>query len=1275
MLKSLDLFGFKSFADRTRFDFDPGVTGVVGPNGSGKSNVVDAIKWTLGVQSAKSLRGKSMADVIFNGSTSRKPSSLAEATLTFDNASGFLPREAQEVQVGRRLYRSGDSEYLINGESVRLKDVLKLFMGTGAGSAAYCIIEQGRVDQILQANATNRRKVFEEAAGISRFKSDKEEAERKLARVEQNLLRLTDIVDEVESQLNSLRSQAAKATKYRNASEALRTAWLGLAADDYRFLSSGLEEIEQSAGSQETQIEQINGEHSEVEQRLVELDVEVSRADDHLRGVDREAADNREAIAGHESTIRHQQDRINDSENELVRLRHQRTVLSARAQEGLAERDRLQSQLQQQESDYQELTADLAERDAAAQELVDTLSKERQAIETRHGGMLEHVREATELASRITGIESKRDATQATLHKTTEKRTQLESRIATARSDWERRKQDVQEATSQLEMVEREVSETRARRKDYVDQLDESQRLLAEQREERSAWLARKAVLEDLESRQEGLGIGVREILSRAQTSDYPPWNRIFGSVADLFDVDLEHAALVEVALGNRAQLIVVEELDSLVEYLQSGNSRISGRVGFVVYSIDRPVADAVTQDSGLDDEDSRQNQADGRTFEQFVIDPNSLPDLTHHAGVQQRADDLVRSRESIPRLGEQLLCDTWIVDSLTTALSLSTSAGRGCRFVTLQGELLEADGTLFAGTVRSETALVSRKSELRRLKTDLARLEHRIVDEERRCTSVGQALDGLDQELQTAEGELQKSATRLSERQSALTGAEQDLERARADRVALDDEVVALTAQHDGLESSIVELQLERAEVEERLEELRASLESSERETARLEHRVETLRQKVAAERLDSVKSEERLDALRNTFARVEGDLETRLQQREEAERRCEIELSRRQKLSLQILNARAAVADLFLIGESLERKTQLLSAERLQIRKQRSELVSEETALRARRRDLKESQHHYEIDVRDRKQRVDALEKRIEEEYQLVLTDVVASGVSAFEAYLSENSQPPTSGGIEAESDIKDSDSESASDVAASPRVGFEDVRDKLEGRVDRLRRKLKSMGNVGSDSLRDLNELESRFSSLNTHLEDLSHAKSELEEIVRRINVECRRKFAESFDSIRGHFQVLFRKLFGGGEGDIILEDADDVLECGIDIVARPPGKELRSISLLSGGEKTMTAVAMLLAMFRSSPSPFCILDEVDAALDEANIERFLSVVKEFRETTQFIMITHRKPSMTMTDMLYGVTMEQSGVSKRMTVRFDDIDENGNFVNDGDALGEAA
>jgi chromosome segregation protein len=1284
MLKSLDLFGFKSFADRTWFDFDPGVTGVVGPNGSGKSNVVDAIKWILGVQSAKSLRGKSMADVIFNGSSSRKPSSLAEATLTFDNASGFLPLESQEVQVGRRLYRSGDSEYLINGEAVRLKDVIKLFMGTGAGSAAYCIIEQGRVDQILQANATNRRKVFEEAAGISRFKADKDEAERKLARVEQNLLRLTDIVDEVESQLSSLRGQAAKATKYRDVTERLRTAWLGLAADDYRFLSSGLEDIEQTATSQDAQIEQINEDHRGIEHRLAALDVEVSRVDDHLREVDRQAADNREAIAGHDSTIHHQQDRIHDSANELVRLRRQRTTLSARAREGLAEHDRLQKQLQQQESEFRELTSGLTERDSAAEKLVGTLAEQRQAIETRRADMLEQVREATELASRVSGLESQREAAQATVRQTTEKRTQLESRIATARSDWERRKQDVQEATTRLEMVEKEVSETRGRRKDYVDQLDESQRLLAEQREERSAWLARKAVLEDLESRQEGLGIGVREILSRAKTSDYPPWNRVFGSVADLFDVDLEHAALVEVALGNRAQLIVVEELDSLVDYLQSGTSRISGRVGFVVYSIDRAVSDSATQNDGNDGsagEDSSQNMADGRSFEQFVIDPNSLPDLTNHTGVQQRADFLVRSPESIPRLAEQLLCDTWIVDSLPTALSLSASEGRGCRFVTLQGELLEADGTLFAGTVRSETALVSRKSELRRLKTDLGRLERRIVEEERRCSNVSESLDGLDQELQAAESEQQQAAARVSERKSTLAGAEQDLERARADRETLDGELVTLTAQCDDLEASITDLQMERAGIEERLEEFRASLESNERETARLEHRVETLRQKVAAERLDSVKSEERLDALRNTFTRVEGDLETRLQQREEAERRCEIELSRRQKLSLQILNARAAVAELFLIGETFERKTQLLSAERLLVREQRSELVAQETALRTRRRELKESQHHYEIDVRDRKQRVEALEKRIEEEFQLVLADVVASGVSAFEAYLSEQATPSESDTTGNQVDVvaSDAESESESEFANTadelPSVRFEDVRDELEERVNRLRRKVKSMGNVGADSLRNLDELEGRFSNLNTHLEDLVHAKSELEEIVRRINVECRRKFAESFESIRGHFQELFRKLFGGGEGDIILEDPEDVLECGIDIVARPPGKDLRSISLLSGGEKTMTAVAMLLAMFRSSPSPFCILDEVDAALDEANIERFLSVVKDFRETTQFIMITHRKPSMTVTDMLYGVTMEQSGVSKRMTVRFDDIDENGNFTTDGDALGEAA
>ncbi len=327
MLKSLELLGFKSFADKTKFDFSPGITAVVGPNGSGKSNVVDGIKWILGDQSAKSLRGKEMTDVIFNGAQGRKPNNYAEATLTFDNTSGFLPTLAQEVSIGRRLWRNGDAEYLINRNTARLKDIRELFMGTGAGSAAYCIIEQGRVDQILQANAASRRSIFEEAAGISRFKARKAEAMRKLERVDQNLLRLTDIVDEVESRLNSLRTQAGKAAKFREISAELKKLWWGLAGDDYRFRSQALKDLDAEIAECAARLENVNAEHGQLEEQLGGLDVEISEVEDELRTVERASSARRETLASHESTIRFQTARLKELDGELARLRKQRTQI------------------------------------------------------------------------------------------------------------------------------------------------------------------------------------------------------------------------------------------------------------------------------------------------------------------------------------------------------------------------------------------------------------------------------------------------------------------------------------------------------------------------------------------------------------------------------------------------------------------------------------------------------------------------------------------------------------------------------------------------------------------------------------------------------------------------------------------------------------------------------------------------------------------------------------------------------------------------------------
>lgn len=1315
MLKSLELFGFKSFADRTRFEFDPGTTGVVGPNGSGKSNVVDAIKWILGVQSAKSLRGKSMTDVIFNGAKGRAAAGFAEAVLTFDNANGFLPVETPEVQVGRRIYQGGESEYLVNRQPVRLKDVVKLFLGTGAGSTAYCIIEQGRVDQILQSNPAARRKVFEEAAGISRFKADRAEAERKLARVDQNLLRLTDIVDEVEAQLDSLRTQAAKAAKFRELSGELRSVWLGLAADDSRRLGARLAEVESQLADQTATIEATEETHRSVEARLANLDAELQQAEESLRSAERHAAGNRQEIATLESTIRHQGERSADLEAELGRLRKQARLLATRAQEGIAEHERLVAQQERAEHEVAAAEDAWTARRERAEELQAELDHLRARVAQARSALTALEAARSEAARRIGALETQRDAAAAAKTALEEKRAALDERIAAERADCDRRRLRLTEAQETLADLERRGDDLRHLRRETLGRLEAVQQSLAEQREQRSAGEARKSVLQDLEARQEGLGIGVKEILARASTSDYPPWNRIRGSVSDLLEAELDDAALLEVALGPRAQLLVLDELDSLVEYLASGTCRISGRVGFVAYSVDRLRPRSLLVESPpratdaplLHDSDSPTGAApSARRHDLVVPDPGALPDLTSEPGVHRRADRLATSPDDIPRLAEQLLADTWIVDDLPTAYRLAAGCGAGCRFVTLQGELLEADGTLYAGTVRSETAVLSRKSELRRLKNDLLRLDQRIRDDERLRTEETARLAELDETLRQSDAQLQQVVDRLAETRSDLAGHERDLERSRHEEDVLSAELARLVTQQGTYREQIEQTLREGLRLDEEVAARLRETETAEDSLRALDEQVRRARQEESRIQLELATQRERRDGLRTAAARSEEDLHQRRLQHDEAQRRLEQSRDRQRQATLHLLNTRASLAELQLVAEGLEGDVRERQAEKDRVRRLRAELVAEESRVRAVRRDLKERQHQDELAARDLRFQLDTLSGRIEEEFQVALADVVAEGTSAFRDWLAEHrpsgtrrpraaraesvalddddafapedddaphaahDDPAAESVPELRGDGVEEPADPALDEAAATGVDpvsgvrFEDVREEIQARVDRLRRKLKLMGNVNADSLRDLDDLEARFGHLSEQLQDLVHAKQELEEIVRRIGAECRRLFAETFDSIRGYFQALFRDLFGGGEGDIVLEDPSDPLECGIDIVARPPGKQLRSISLLSGGEKTMTAVALLMAIFKNRPSPFCILDEVDAALDEANVERYVNVVKSFAHTTQFILITHRKPSMVACDVLYGVTMEQSGVSKRMSVRFEDVGENGEF-----------
>lgn len=1269
MLKSLELFGFKSFADRTRFDFDPGITGVVGPNGSGKSNVVDAIKWILGDQSAKSLRGKEMADVIFNGAAGRKGSSFAEATLTFDNSSGFLPIDAQEVLIGRRLWRSGDAEYLINRGVARLKDVRDLFMGTGAGSASYCIIEQGRVDQILQANPTNRRLVFEEAAGISRYKARKTEAERKLERVEQNLLRLRDIVDEVDARRTSLRSQAEKAARFRDLSEELKELWLGLAADDYRALGSQLEALETTIAQQTSEIESLNDQQQELEGRLSSLDRDISGLDDQLRQAERRASQSRETIASHQTTIRHQTSRKRELATEIARLRIQRTTMHGRLQEGEAERDHVRKQLERFEAGYETRQKELQEKSDHVARLKNEITTSKANLEEGRARLIAQMKDVSNGESRVNSLESRVEAAHRAQAAAIEKRDQIDKQVEACRAELDARQAKAEAVGEEVAAAESAMEAVVEQRQTISGEQNQFQKRLGEQREQRSGWLARKHVLEDLEQKQEGLGIGVKEILSRARTSEYPPWNKIRGSVADLLEVDLEHAALLDVALGESAQWLVIDEFDSLMEYLSSGTSLISGRVGFVT------------------PEKIAKLDSSGKPVETPVEEQPGSPDLSNCDGVLHRADQLIRpGADCPPQLADRLLGATWVVETLGIARKLAQGTGRGCRFITLQGELLDAEGTLFVGTVHNESAIISRKSELRRLKNDLVRLERNIESEERRLDELVASLSKVDEEIASAQAEQRKLEETWSELKSRAAAQQGELDRLSESRELIDREVTHGIEQEQECRNELELARTSLSEAEQTLHALQAEIDNSEREIVEAEHRRQALDQQQSEDRLDLAKQEERLEGLRTANERIDRELKTRLQQREEADRRFDVASAKRQEIALQILNTNALLAELFLEEEAAATEAAGFLAEKAKLRAQREQLDAQQNGVRTRRRELDDARHAEEIKTRDIRHQLGVLCDRIEEEYQVSLGDVVQTGASAVQAHLAAEAAANTDDVTDdvvgqdevnaeaGEDQVGTKDIEANQD--AEPIVEgseYDEIRAELEVRVNRLRRKLKVIGSVNSESLQDLDELEQRYTHLSSQLGDLEEAKQTLEEIVRRINTESRRLFEETFESIRGHFRELFRKLFGGGEADIVLEDPDDILDCSIDIVARPPGKELRSISLLSGGEKTLTAVAMSLAIFKSRPSPFCILDEVDAALDEANVDRFVSLVRDFRESTQFIMITHSKRSMSAADLIYGVTMEQSGVSKRLSVRFEDVHENGDFTVNGQPVSD--
>lgn len=1189
MLKALELLGFKSFADRTRFEFPRGITVVVGPNGSGKSNVVDAIKWVLGEQSVKSLRGKEMVDVIFNGSSTRRPLNAAETTLTFDNSSGRLSLDTPEVHVTRRVYRSGEGEYLINRQPCRLRDIRDLFAGTGVATEAYSVIEQGKVDVMLQASPKDRRAIFEEAAGISRFKAKKIEALRRLERVEQNLLRLGDIVEEVESRLKSVRAQAAKARRYKEYADRLQELRTQVGLADWRALGQRLAEIEAAAASIRHDIAADTTAADAADAESLELERQLISADEKIRAGEARLAENRERGATVEATIEHERTRVHDLDEEAVRHRRQLQALSNRAGDLAGLWQATLDEVKAAEERHRQLSGHLADQQRALTALTSQYDQIRAENEQRRAAHLEELRASAALANEVSTLQGR-------LSRTEESRQRALSRLAELRGAGDRLKNDLtglvqrqQEIASRVAQCAAEVQSARNDVADVRRQLAQRQKELSGWRERLSGATERAALLDELEKRLEGVGAGAKEVLQYARENADGPFHQVRGLLADLVQVSVETAPLIEAALGERAQYLVTAPGRRLMEYLAAHGKRLQGRVGFL------PLDSVAPSPAGAD--------------------------LSGLPGVVGRADSFVEAATELAPLVRRLLGDTWLVENLNHAIALGEREGRGFSFVTLAGEVLCADGTLLVGQRHAAGGLLSRRSELRAIRAQIAQWEQKTAEVATVVSALEQQLAVQEKSLADASTAHQAATESLAEQRLRVTAAEQRRDQLIEQEASLDSDYRTTEEQCGTVAQSLTAARA-------KIDQLQASLGLSEARMNENQRRVESLdasRQQrnrdITSTEVELARSEQQLDHLRVQLRRYEQDRQEREKTIAESRDHLADCLNRQQQAEVRILAAESELAEIYLRKEALTAETTAVTQRRQQLVTGRAEAAALSQRHRGRIRKLDENLHQQDLAANEIRHERSALEDRLREDYGIELAA-----------------------------------------LSHEPTAEEQHERDQVEVEIAELRRKLANIGGVNLDSLQEADELEARYNSLSEQHADLTKAKRALEQIIERINAESRRLFSETLETVRGHFQQLFRKLFGGGQADIVLEEGADILESGIEIVARPPGKEPRSISLLSGGEKTLTCVALLLAIFRSRPSPFCVLDEVDAALDEANIERFVAVLTEFLQWTQFIVVTHSKKTMAFAHTLYGVTMQESGVSKRVSVRFDDVSSNG-------------
>jgi chromosome segregation protein len=1180
-LKSLEMVGFKSFAQKTLIELNPGINAVVGPNGCGKSNIVDALRWAMGEQSARHLRGHQMEDVVFNGSDSLPPTGMAEVSITFDNEDGRGPAEYSafsEIMVTRRLFRSGESEYAINKIPCRLKDVIELFLGTGVGSKAYSIVEQGRVDEVVNSKPEERRTLIEEAAGTSKYKGRKLIAERKLERTQQNLLRVNDIVREIERQIRTMELQAKKAERYRALKAELREKDLACAvmqrtalneeiaaqearlADSENRLTGYLTSLHAKEAQSETvrlslmeADQEISAQQETVYQHKVQTQAEEQRIDFYqkdLAQLSRSDAEARAALAQLEATLKtltQEIEELNQAKESFVQLSlFETTLLSEKEQE----LERLQQQIQS-------LQADL---DREKEALIESAN---QIAHLKNHAVAKETRRM-EIDKELARSQKEHAAAANLLELCDQKRSGTKKALEACAAQARERAIDAAQTTAWVQSL--------ARARDNQERKIE---LLKEQIQENRS---RLISLEDLQRNYEGCQEGVRAIMLKRQQQAAP--NGVYGLVAEVLEAPEPYEKALTAVLGDRLQYVIVKGHEEGLEAIEYLKREASGRGSFIPLQLSRKL-------------------------------PRALP--LGEAEVIAPLLEMIRVKEGYREVADYLLSDVVIVRDMKAGLALWNRNGFYSTMVTPDGEVIDPMGIVTGGSGAS--------------------LEGSFLTQRRRIRDLQIVVGELDAQLRLEElengklkGELEESETK-----KALLAAE--IHRLELERVRLEHENLSADQEFDRLTQTVQTLVQERSDLTTALELLGEEIqqchnastervrEKNERERFLADQQTAFMELRKAEEAAEAAVTQSRIRnaALGEKRENARLNLENRLKLRHEifgqlSSRQAQINDIQRRRAELE--NSLVEAERSFALGRAnLQELENRLQAVRQSYRSIATELAGiEESAkeLRPLGDACQDEKSKLQLGLAEKRLNLQHLGDTIREKYDAELADL----------------------------DVDFADN--------SPSM------EELRAEIDDLRGRLERMGEVNLAAIGEYEELTTRFQFMNHQKEDLEKSIGDLQQTITKLNRVCRLRFKESFEEINEKFQSVFPRLFKGGKAKLVLTDENDYLETGVDIVVQPPGKKLQSITLLSGGEKALTAVSLLFAIFLTKPSPFCFLDEVDAPLDDANIDRFNEIIKEMSQFSQFVLVTHNKKTMQAAEVLYGITMAEPGVSKVVSVR---------------------